>query len=83
MTVLGGSSHIHIEGLRIELTGGDGISIGAGMAAVDVVVRNVTCDRNYRQGMSVINGELMAEKKKESYGERGMWQSSVLLCSDN
>ena len=36
--------------------GGDGICLGAKNVAVDVVVRNVTCDRNYRQGMSIING---------------------------
>ena len=101
--VCGGSQHIRIEGLRIELTGtystlrlhhttynsvgllllqvivrmvapahtefgslprawyfsagGDGICLGAGYPAVDVLVRNVTCDRNYRQGMSIVNGE--------------------------
>lgn len=56
LNIAGGSSGIHIEGLRIELTGGDGICIGDGQnPSVDVVVQNVTCDQNYRQGMSVVN----------------------------
>ena len=36
-------------GLRVERGVGDGSS-----PAVDVVVRDVVCDRNYRQGMSVV-----------------------------
>ena len=53
--ICGGSHHVRVEGLRIERTGGDGICVGAGQAAVDIAVRNVTCDSNYRQGMSVVN----------------------------
>ena len=72
-----------IEGLRIELTGGDGISVwkghafdvadpgdhgddfcppalakdNAACACVNLLVRDVVCDRNYRQGMSVMLAE--------------------------
>ena len=72
-----------VEGLRIELTGGDGISAWKGhafdhanpgdhgddycppalalnnpaCACVNLLVRDVVCDRNYRQGMSVMLAE--------------------------
>eukprot|EP01052_Picozoa_sp_SAG31_P013901 SAG31_NODE_848_length_11534_cov_8.897463_11_plen_504_part_00 len=56
VSVAGGSQHVRIEGLRIELTGGDGICLGDGSApSVDTLIRHVHCDRNYRQGLSVVN----------------------------
>jgi polygalacturonase len=55
-----GCKRVTIEGLRIECTGGDGIYIGATDKhpwCEDVVIRNVICDENHRQGISVIGAE--------------------------
>jgi hypothetical protein len=55
-----GCRRIHVEGLRIESTGGDGIYIGAtgeNHWCEDVVIRNVTCYDNHRQGISVISAQ--------------------------
>lgn len=68
-----------VEGLRIELSGGDGISVWKGhkwspqgrvdfcpyrndvqCACVHLLIRDVVCDRNYRQGMSVMLAENLA-----------------------
>ncbi len=52
--------NVLIEGLRIESTGGDGIYIGGDGArkwSEDVVIRNVHCDDNHRQGISVISAQ--------------------------
>lgn len=70
-----------IEGLRIELTGGDGISVWKGhkyvkgksgvdycptppdenpeCACVNLLIRDVVCHQNYRQGISVMLAENM------------------------
>lgn len=55
-----GCEGIRVEGLRIESTGGDGIYIGATDArpyCKDVVIRDVVCHDNHRQGISVISAE--------------------------
>jgi len=55
-----GCRKIHVEGLRIESTGGDGIYIGAtgeNRWCEDVVIRNVTCFDNHRQGISLISAQ--------------------------
>ncbi len=55
---LRGASNVLVEGVRIESSGGDGIYIDGGSGrklSTDVVIRNVTCYDNYRQGMSVIS----------------------------
>lgn len=56
-----GSSHITVEGLRFEESGGDGIYIDQlqrrNLKAVGITIRDVVCDRNLRQGMSVIGVE--------------------------
>lgn len=53
-----GCKRVHIEGMRIEGSGGDGIYIGSSGQnrwCEDVVVRNAVCHENHRQGMSVIS----------------------------
>jgi len=53
-----GCQRIHVEGLRCESSGGDGIYIGSSAAnrwCEDVVIRNVTCIDHHRQGISVIS----------------------------
>jgi len=49
-----GAKNVVIENLRISESGGDGLYVNE---MYDTVVRNVTCDRNYRQGISVISAE--------------------------
>ncbi|MCE5241449.1 right-handed parallel beta-helix repeat-containing protein [bacterium] len=53
-------SSIKVLGLTLAESGGDGIYLGTGQAGVpnkNVVIRDVICDKNYRQGISVISAE--------------------------
>ncbi|MGI5818629.1 MAG: right-handed parallel beta-helix repeat-containing protein [Armatimonadota bacterium] len=55
-----GSSDINIFGLLLTESGGDGIYLGAGPESTtntNVHIKDVVCDRNYRQGISVITAE--------------------------
>lgn len=57
---LRGCKNVLVEGLRIESSGGDGIYIDGGGGrrfSEDIIVRDVTCDDNHRQGMSVISAK--------------------------
>ena len=52
--------NIKILGLTLTESGGDGIYLGTGKAGVtnkDILIRDVVCDKNYRQGISVITAE--------------------------
>ncbi|MFO8082416.1 MAG: right-handed parallel beta-helix repeat-containing protein [Armatimonadota bacterium] len=54
------SSNISVLGLTLRDSGGDGIYLGRGSGAAtntDVHIRDVVCDNNYRQGISVITAE--------------------------
>ena len=51
------SKNIEVHGLTLALSGGDGIYLGVSKRGVpdeNVVIQDVVCDRNYRQGISVI-----------------------------
>ena len=55
-----GSRNITAEGLTLLDSGGDGVylSIIGGkteLAPTDIVLRDLVCDRNHRQGISVIS----------------------------
>ena len=55
-----GSRNVFIEGLTLEESGGDGIYISSPTpekTSRDVVIRDCVCDRNHRQGISVISAE--------------------------
>ena len=55
---LRGCSRGRIEGLRLESSGGDGIYLGTTSAqpyCEDIVIRDVVCHDNHRQGISVIS----------------------------
>ncbi len=57
---LRGCRNVTVTGLTLAESGGDGIYVAVGRkskACQDVVIRDVTCDRNYRQGISVISAE--------------------------
>ena len=45
--------NVLVEGLTIAESGGDGI----GITGRNIIVRNCTCDRNHRQGISVFSAE--------------------------
>jgi len=49
---------VSMTGLTILESGGDGIYLGVsqkGVTNTDVIIRDVVCDKNYRQGISVIS----------------------------
>ena len=51
------SRNIKVLGLRLTESGGDGIYLGVAKAGVTndtVLIKDVTCERHYRQGISVI-----------------------------
>jgi hypothetical protein len=53
-------SNIKILGLSLVESGGDGIYLGTGKSGVtnkNILIRDVVCDKNYRQGISVITAE--------------------------
>lgn len=57
---LRGASNVTVEGLTLAESGGDGIYVSTGPTGEpcrDVTIRGVRCDRNYRQGISVISAD--------------------------
>ncbi len=53
-----GCRRVRVEGVRLESSGGDGIYIGTTAKlpyCADVVIRDVVCHDNHRQGISVIS----------------------------
>jgi len=55
---LRGCNNVRVEGLTLRDSGGDGIYIDGGKRAPyssQIHIRNVVCDNNYRQGISVIS----------------------------
>jgi len=54
---LRGCKNVKVYGLRLASSGGDGIYIGRGKTRTyceDIQIKDVLCDDNYRQGISVI-----------------------------
>ena len=57
---LRGARNMNIYGLTLTESGGDGIYLGVGPGGatnLNVHIKDVVCDRNYRQGISVITAE--------------------------
>lgn len=55
-----GCQNVIVQGLVLRESGGDGIYLGAGRKGEPnkhIILRDVICDRNYRQGISVITAE--------------------------
>ncbi|NSW55892.1 MAG: right-handed parallel beta-helix repeat-containing protein [Armatimonadetes bacterium] len=53
-------TNVKVLGLTLAESGGDGIYLGVatrGRTNQDIVIKDVLCDRNYRQGISVISAE--------------------------
>lgn len=54
------STNIKVHGLTLAESGGDGIYLGVAQAGVTnkgIEIKDVICDKNYRQGISVISAE--------------------------
>jgi len=57
---LRGCTNVKVLGLTLAESGGDGIYLGTGPEGAsnkDILINDVTCDKNYRQGISVISAE--------------------------
>ncbi len=55
---LDGCRNVNIYGLTLTQSGGDGIYLGTGDGPnKNIHIKDVICDKNYRQGISVINAE--------------------------
>jgi len=57
---INGCSNVTVEGLVLRDSGGDGVYLGAGVKNphnTDIVLRDLVCDNNRRQGLSVISAE--------------------------
>ncbi|RKU35661.1 hypothetical protein C6496_15240 [Candidatus Poribacteria bacterium] len=55
-----GSKNVSVSGLTLEDSGGDGIYVNGSKEcsfSEDVLLRDITCDNHYRQGISVISAE--------------------------
>lgn len=55
-----GCDQVTVTGLTLAESGGDGIYLGTGRRGEpnrNITIRDVVCDRNYRQGISVISAE--------------------------
>jgi hypothetical protein len=53
-------TNVRVLGLTLAESGGDGVYLGTGKAGVtnkNVLLKDVVCDRNYRNGISVITAE--------------------------
>lgn len=53
-------SNVTISGLILKESGGDGIYLGVskpGVTNKNITIKNVVCERNYRQGISIISAE--------------------------
>ena len=60
MLELTSCTNVTVSGLTLAESGGDGIYLGTSRGSEpckNVVIKDVICDRNYRQGISVINAE--------------------------
>ncbi len=55
---LRGVRNVKVLGLTFENSGGDGIYVGSGGGndySENIIIRNVVCDNNHRQGLSVVS----------------------------
>jgi len=76
--VILGCHKVTVEGLTLFESGGDGIYVGTsagykqlGPPSTDIVLRDLVCDRHYRQGISIISARrLLIERcvMKNTYG---------------
>ncbi len=64
-----GCRNINVYGLKFQESGGDGIYIGRGRGdncrqyCENIIIKDVTCNRNYRQGISVISARNLVIEK--------------------
>ncbi|MBQ7190263.1 MAG: right-handed parallel beta-helix repeat-containing protein [Kiritimatiellae bacterium] len=66
--------NIRVLGISLLESGGDGIYLGcikASLPDTDIVIRDVICDKNYRQGISVISAENLLIENTRMTNTRG------------
>jgi len=83
---LRGVRNVRVYGLTLAESGGDGIYIGAGLAGAtntDVLIKNVTCDGNYRQGISVITAENLRIEDTILRNTSGTWPQAGIDFEPN
>ncbi|MDH7481266.1 MAG: right-handed parallel beta-helix repeat-containing protein [Armatimonadota bacterium] len=69
-----GCTNVKVYGLTLAESGGDGIYLGSGRNGEvnkNIIIRDVKCIRNYRQGISVINAENLLIEKTIMCGTAG------------
>ena len=54
LSIVGGNN-ISVFGLRLESSGGDGVFVGGGNVSQNILLGDLICDDNHRQGISVTN----------------------------
>ncbi|MBA7493326.1 hypothetical protein ES702_03884 [subsurface metagenome] len=80
-----GSSNVNVLGLRLESSGGDGISVGekGDVVSKNVLIRDCICDDNHRQGISVTSvDKLRIENCVLSNTKGTQPQAGILLEPD-
>ena len=83
---LRGVRNVRVYGLTLAESGGDGIYIGAGpdgATNTDVLIKNVTCDGNYRQGISVITAENLRIEDTILRNTGGTWPQAGIDFEPN
>ncbi|MBR4171378.1 MAG: right-handed parallel beta-helix repeat-containing protein, partial [Kiritimatiellae bacterium] len=66
--------NIRVLGISLLESGGDGIYLGcvkSSLPDTDIIIRDVICDKNYRQGISVISAENLLIENTRMTNTRG------------
>lgn len=73
-----GGANITVEGLTLLESGGDGVYVGRGWkkggngaVPCDIVLRDLVCDRHYRQGISIISARRLLIERCVTRNTRG------------
>ena len=76
-----------IEGMSISESGGDGIYVGVDEKSKEpnrnIVVRDCTLDKNYRQGISVISADGFLVERTSMNNTKGTWPSAGIDFEPN
>ncbi len=83
---LRGVRNVRVYGLTLANSGGDGIYIGAGpdgATNTDVLIKDVVCESNYRQGISVITAENLLIEDTVMRNTSGTWPQAGIDFEPN
>jgi hypothetical protein len=84
-----GCQTVKIFGLRLVKSGGDGIYIGRGTGedsmpnSDDILIKDVICDQNYRQGISVISASNLSIENCIFQSTDGTWPKAGIDFEPN